>query len=73
MIPCAGLHRISVGILALASPEAPLQRQTQLAYKLDLTVSQSLTESVPKNLGRGLIAARKRGRVRPSAFRSTRQ
>ena len=68
LMPYAAASRgILGGVRAPARLEALVQRQAQLASKLDPAVNQALAVSTPQAAGSGLSAARRCGRVRPSA------
>ena len=64
---CRGVQGILGGVRAPAPLEALVQRQAQLASKLDPAVNQALAVSTPQVPGSGSSAARRCGRVRPCA------
>ena len=63
----SGVRGILGGVRPPARLEALVQRQAQLASKLVPAVNRALAVSTPKAAGSGLSAARRCGRVRPSA------
>ena len=62
-----GVRGILGGVRAPAALKVLVQRQAQLASKLDPAVNQALAASTAQAAGSGLSAARRCGRVRPCA------